>query len=70
MLRRTTKFHCDKCGNTFTGPDVEWNATVMTAPQPCPKCGTMCKSTRGTNLLGVPFKILRNIAKTILGRKE
>lgn len=39
MLRGITTFKCPKCGETFEGPDFEWNATVWTAPLTCPKCG-------------------------------
>ena len=39
MLRGITTFKCPECGETFEGPDFEWNATVWTAPLTCPKCG-------------------------------
>lgn len=39
MFRKFTTFKCPKCGETFEGPDFEWNATVWTAPLTCPKCG-------------------------------
>lgn len=41
MLRGFTKFHCTNCGREFTAPDIEWMATVYTAPQPCPNCGSI-----------------------------
>ncbi len=41
MMRGITKFRCPKCGHIFEAPDIEDNATVFTAPMPCPKCGTM-----------------------------
>jgi len=41
MLRGITKFTCDDCGNKFMALDMEWNATVFTAPARCPKCGSM-----------------------------
>ncbi len=40
MIRGTTKFKCPKCGRIFRGPDVEWNAASLSAPMPCPECGT------------------------------
>lgn len=40
MLRGTTTFTCDKCGNKFTALDLEWNATTLSMPQPCPECGS------------------------------
>lgn len=41
MLRGTTKFLCDSCGNKFTAPDIEYCATVFSTPQQCPRCGSM-----------------------------
>jgi DNA-directed RNA polymerase subunit RPC12/RpoP len=40
MLIGTTTFKCTECGNTFRGPNCEWNATVFTAPCKCPQCGS------------------------------
>ena len=45
MLRGTKKFKCGQCGHVFEGPDVELNATVASAPVPCPKCGSMTKAS-------------------------
>lgn len=39
MLRGTTTFKCEKCGHKFVGPDMELEATVLTAPLTCPECG-------------------------------
>ena len=47
MLRGTKKFKCDHCGHVFIGPDLELNATVASAPVPCPKCGNMTNSAPG-----------------------
>ncbi len=41
MYRGIIKFVCNDCGNKFKAPDIEWNATVYSVPQPCPKCGGM-----------------------------
>ncbi len=41
MMRGFREFKCDECGNTFTAMDIEWNATVLSMPQKCPKCGSM-----------------------------
>lgn len=40
MLRGTTLFVCRSCGNKFKALDMEWNATVLTAPMPCSQCGS------------------------------
>lgn len=41
MIRGTTFFKCDVCGNKFTAPDIEYMATAFSAPQRCTKCGSM-----------------------------
>ena len=32
------KITCPHCGKTFVAPDIEWNATVYSAPVTCPHC--------------------------------
>lgn len=41
MYRGIIKFVCNDCGNKFKAPDIEWEATIYSIPQPCPKCGGM-----------------------------
>lgn len=50
MLRGFTNFTCDKCGNKFMGPDMEFSATIWTCPVRCPKCGS--KHTYPRTLFG------------------
>ena len=38
MLRGFMKITCPHCGKTFVAPDIEWNATVYSAPVTCPHC--------------------------------
>lgn len=45
MIRGTKTFKCKKCGHIFEGPDIEWNATIFSAPVKCPKCGNMTNDT-------------------------
>ena len=40
MLQGTTTFICSKCKHKFVAPDVEYKGSVLTAPRPCPKCGS------------------------------
>ena len=40
MLRGMRTFVCDNCGHKFKGMDIEWNATAMSQPLRCPKCGS------------------------------
>ncbi len=39
MVRGKTWFKCPCCGKVFKAYDIEWNATVMSMPMPCPDCG-------------------------------
>ncbi len=41
MLRGTTTFKCDDCGNRFTAMDIEWGATCFSCPMECTKCKSM-----------------------------
>lgn len=40
MLRGTTTFVCDNCGNKFKALNIEWQTTVLSQPAKCPKCGS------------------------------
>lgn len=68
MLRGTTTFKCDNCGNTFKGLDMEWCATIFTAPVRCPKCGSMHTAPKG--LFGTINPIYRSLWKSIDERAE
>ena len=57
MLRGTTFFHCQTCGNVFEGMDIEDRMTAGTMPQPCPKCGAQCLPKKG-GLIGRLFGLL------------
>ena len=51
MIRGTILFKCTECGNRFKAPDIEYDATIYSLPQPCPKCGS--KRTRPSGLKGM-----------------
>ena len=38
MIRGKKLFKCTECGERFRADDIEWCATVLSVPQPCPKC--------------------------------
>jgi uncharacterized paraquat-inducible protein A len=40
MYRGMTLFKCHECDKVFKAPDIEYNATVFSEPQPCPRCGS------------------------------
>lgn len=65
MLRGTTKFTCDDCGNKFEGMGCEWMATVLTAPVRCPKCGSMHAYPSGGLFGGMRKSSYREIWKSI-----
>lgn len=50
MIHGLTLFKCTECGNRFIAPDIELGATALSAPQKCPKCGSM--RTRPSRLVG------------------
>jgi len=41
MYRGTTRFKCTECAEIFKAPDIEYMATMMSVPQPCPHCGSI-----------------------------
>ena len=54
MYRGIIKFVCNDCGNKFKAPDIEFNATFYSVPQPCTKCGGMhTKPARFFNFLSL-----------------
>ena len=57
MLRGTTFFHCQTCGNVFEGMDIEDRMTAGTIPQPYPKCVAQCLQKKG-GLIGRLFGLL------------
>lgn len=65
MFRGRCILRCDNCGKVFRDMDIELIATVFTAPQKCPRCGSM-----HTMPLFLPFyrpfykKIWKDIDKT------
>ncbi len=65
MLRGTTIFICDECGKKFTAPDIEYNATVFSMPQPCPKCGSWHTMPAGVGSLLGKFNPQRVMYKKI-----
>ncbi len=65
MLRGTTLFICDECGNKFTAPDIEYMATVFSAPQPCPKCGSSHTMPIGVGSLLGKMNLQRAVYKKI-----
>lgn len=38
MVREKIIVTCPHCGKTFVAPDIEWHATALSAPVPCPHC--------------------------------
>lgn len=51
MLRGTSIFTCDQCGNVFMALDIEYNCMVYSVPQKCPKCGSYhTMPGRGNNI--------------------
>ena len=47
MLRGLYKYVCKDCGHKFIGADIELNATAVSVPVKCPKCGSVNTSSTG-----------------------
>lgn len=41
MYRGKITFRCTECGEKFKAPDIEYHATALSMPQPCPKCNSI-----------------------------
>lgn len=63
MLRGMKTFVCDDCGHKFRGMDMEWNATALSQPLKCPKCGSF--HTCPPSLFGFNKSAYREIWKQI-----
>lgn len=50
MIRGTTLFICTACGHKFKAADIEFQCTVLSVPQRCPKCQSI--RTRPTGIFG------------------
>ena len=55
MVFGKAEFKCDDCGKLFVAPAAEWMATVLLAPMPCPKCGSMHTYPAGITNAGSVF---------------
>ena len=51
MYRGLTLFKCTQCGKRFIGLDIEYAASVFTAPCKCPQCGSI--RTRPSRLINM-----------------
>lgn len=40
MIRGYINFRCNDCNNTFRAINIEYGATVMSVPMPCPNCNS------------------------------
>ena len=49
MARGKTTFRCPECGGTFKDWDIEYMASAMSCPMPCPDCGTMSPAVKDGN---------------------
>lgn len=53
MVRGVIVVTCPHCGRTFVAPDIEWGATVLSAPIHCPDCGQLVDPQGWKGLLGI-----------------
>ena len=75
MIRGHITFTCDNCNNTFRALDIEYGATVMSVPIPCPKCNSRHTYPSSWNVFGFyPFgnnrKLYKKSGKEQIVQKE
>ena len=52
MIRGYMKFRCDDCNNPFRALDIEYGATAMSVPMPCPNCNSRHTYPHSWHILG------------------
>ncbi len=71
MIRGYMNFRCDDCNNTFRALDIEYGATVISVPIPCPNCNSRHTYAPNWRLLGFyPFGNNREVYKRIWERMD
>ena len=66
MIRGYMTFRCDDCNNTFRALDIEYGATAMSVPMPCPNCNSRHTYIPSLSIFGFyPFGNDRDIYKKI-----
>lgn len=66
MIRGYMTFRCDNCNNTFRALDIEYGATAMSVPMPCPNCNSRHTYPHSWHILGFyPLGNKRDIYKKI-----
>lgn len=64
-------FKCDDRDNTFRALNIEYGATVMSVPMPCPNCNSRHTYPPYWRILGFyPFGDNRKVYKRIWGRMD
>ena len=71
MIRGYMNFRCDNCNNTFRALDIEYGATVMSVPMPCPNCNSRHTCPPNWRILGFyPLGNNRELYKRIWERMD
>ena len=64
-------FRCDDCNNTFRALDIEYGATAMSVPMPCPICNSRHTYPHSWHILGFyPLGNKREVYKRIWERMD
>lgn len=61
MIRGMIIVTCPHCGKTFVAPDIEWGATVFSAPVSCPHCSQTVDPNGHKGLCGIVKKLMKRI---------
>ena len=71
MIRGHITFTCDNCHNTFRALDIEYGATAMSVPMPCPICNSRHTYPHSWHILGFyPLGNKREVYKRIWERMD
>ena len=70
MIRGYMSFRCNDCNNTFRALDIEYGATAMSVPIPCPNCNSRHTYPPNWRLLSFyPFGNNREVYKKRSGKE-
>ena len=61
MLRDIKRVKCHLCGHSFIALDIEDNASVLSAPIHCPKCGAIYLNNVFRKMLALVVKFMQEM---------
>lgn len=61
MLRDIKRVTCPQCGHNYIALDIEDNASLLSAPIHCPKCGAIYPNTIFKKVLAVVIRFMQEM---------